>query len=291
MSLAGKTIFITGASRGIGKAIALRVARDGANVVIAAKTAEPHPKLLGTIYSAAKEVEEAGGQALPCVLDLRDDKSAARAVQEAVQRFGGIDVLVNNAGANAVTSVLDTVMKNYDLMHKINGRAVFLMSQLCIPHLLKGNNPHILNISPPLNMSPHWFNRTLSYTISKYGMSMCTLGMAAEFEKKIAVNSLWPKTGIWTAGLQKITNRDKDESLAKYSRKPDIMADAAHSALTKDTSFTGNFLVDEDFLRSEGVQDFDHYAIDPKNKDNLMPDGYLEGTSPKEFYEFLKKNL
>ncbi|XP_059468423.1 hydroxysteroid dehydrogenase-like protein 2 [Neocloeon triangulifer] len=285
-SLRGKTLFITGSSRGIGKAIALRAARDGANVVIAAKTTEPHPKLPGTIYTAAKEVEDAGGKALPCVVDIREEQTVAKAVEDTVRLFGGIDILVNNASAISLTPTSHTDMKRFDLMHGINTRGTYLVSKLCLPHLLKAKNPHILNISPPLNMAPHWFKGHLAYTMAKYGMSMCVLGMAEEFRsKKLAANALWPKTAVWTAAMELLAG----DMAAKVSRKPEIMSDAAHIILTKDSStFTGNFTVDEDLLRSEGVTDFDHYAVDPKYKDKLMPDGFLD-VPPEKLAKFFSK--
>uniref|UniRef100_A0A1B6HCE3 Hydroxysteroid dehydrogenase-like protein 2 n=1 Tax=Homalodisca liturata TaxID=320908 RepID=A0A1B6HCE3_9HEMI len=274
--LAGRTIFISGASRGIGKAIALKAARDGANVVIAAKTAEPHPKLPGTIYTAAKEVEEAGGQALPCVVDIREESQVAAAVNQAVERFGGIDILVNNASAISLTGTTDTDMKRYDLMQNINTRGTFLVSKMCIPHLKKSSNPHILNLSPPLNLAPHWFQNHVAYTIAKYGMSMCVLGMAEEFRRDgIAVNALWPKTAILTAAIEMLTGKGS----ARHSRKPEIVADAAYAILCKDAkSFTGQFVIDEDILRAEGVSQvqIDQYACEPSNKENLMPDFFLD---------------
>ncbi|XP_054275198.1 hydroxysteroid dehydrogenase-like protein 2 isoform X2 [Macrosteles quadrilineatus] len=274
--LAGRTIFITGASRGIGKAIALKAAKDGANIVIAAKTAEPHPKLPGTIYTAAKEVEAAGGAALPCVVDVREEAQIAAAVQQAVDKFGGIDILINNASAISLTSTLDTDMKRYDLMQNINTRGTFLVSKVCIPYLKKSSNPHILNLSPPLNLSPHWFQNHVAYTMAKYGMSMCVLGMAEEFRAEgIAVNALWPKTAILTAAIEMLTGQES----ARHSRKPEIVADAAYAILCKDSrSFTGQFCIDEDVLRAEGVSQvqIDQYACEPSNKDNLMPDFFLD---------------
>jgi len=274
--LAGRTIFITGASRGIGKAIALKAARDGANVVIAAKTAEPHPKLPGTIYTAAKEVEAAGGSALPCVVDVREEAQVVAAVQQAVDKFGGIDILVNNASAISLTGTLDTDMKRYDLMQNINTRGTFLVSKVCIPYLKKSPNGHILNLSPPLNLSPHWFQNHVAYTIAKYGMSMCVLGMAEELKADgVAVNALWPKTAILTAAIEMLTGQES----ARHSRKPEIVADAAYAILCKDSrSFTGQFCIDEDVLRAEGVSQvqIDQYACEPSNKDNLMPDFFLD---------------
>lgn len=274
--LAGKTLFITGASRGIGKAIALKAAKDGANIVIAAKTADPHPKLPGTIYTAAKEVEDAGGKCLPCVVDVRDEKMIQAAVQDAVQRFGGIDILINNASAISLTPTLSTDMKRYDLMHGINTRGTFLVSKICLPYLQKSKNGHILNISPPLNMSPHWFKDHVAYTMAKYGMSMCVLGMAEEFKgEKIAVNALWPRTAILTAAMEMLAGGSGEA--ARMSRKPEIMADAAYAILTKDSgSFTGNFAIDDEVLAAEGITNLDQYAVDPSNSANLMPDFFLD---------------
>ncbi|KAL7648699.1 UNVERIFIED_CONTAM: hypothetical protein RMT77_000606 [Armadillidium vulgare] len=272
--LRGVTLFITGASRGIGKAIALKAAKDGANIVIAAKTAEPHPKLPGTIYTAAKEIEDAGGKALPCIVDVRDEDSIKEAVNKAVETFGGIDIVVNNASAISLTGTIDTSMKKYDLMNHINTRGTFLTSKLCVPHLMKSKNPHILNISPPLNMNPVWFKDNVAYTMSKYGMSMCALGMAEEFKPyKIAVNTLWPRTVVITAAMEMLGGLD----ISSQCRKPEIMADAAYAILTKDSaSFTGNFVVDDDLLRKEGVTNFDHYAVEPGKE--LLPDFFLEKT-------------
>ncbi|XP_068675909.1 hydroxysteroid dehydrogenase-like protein 2 [Montipora foliosa] len=276
--LAGKTVFITGASRGIGKAIALKAARDGANIVIAAKTTEPHPTLPGTIYTAAKEVEEAGGKCLPYAVDIREEEAVNEAVKEAVKKFGGIDVLVNNASAISLTGTLETPMKRYDLMNSINARGTYLCSQACLPYLKKGKNPHILNISPPLNMKPHWFKNHVAYTMAKYGMSMCVLGMAEEFKDDgISVNALWPKTGIATAAMQMLGGKD---ALAQC-RTDDIMADAAYVVLTRDSrARTGEFLIDEDVLRDVGVTDFEPYSCVPGSK--LLPDFFLddEGYDP-----------
>lgn len=258
-SLKDKVIFITGSSRGIGREIALRCARDGAKIVIAAKSAEPHPTLEGTIYTVAEEVEKAGGKALPIMVDVRDEQNVADAVAQAVSTFGGIDILVNNASAINLGSTTEISMKRYDLIFSVNVRATFLCSKLCVPHLKKASNPHILNLSPPLNMNPKWFKKHVAYTMSKYGMSMCTLGMAEEFKKYgIAVNSLWPKTLIATAAVA--VNISK--ILYHASRKPQIMADAAHEILTTDSrALTGNFFVDEIILRERGVTDFKQYAM------------------------------
>lgn len=272
--LAGRTIFITGASRGIGKQIALKAAQDGANIVIAAKTADPHPKLPGTIYSAAKEIEAAGGKALPCIVDVRDEAQVISAVENAVKHFGGIDALINNASAISLTRTLDTDMKRYDLMHNINTRGTYLVSKVCIPHLMNSPNPHIINLSPPLNLAPHWFGPHLSYTMAKYGMSMCVLGMAEEFKDDgIAVNAVWPKTAIHTAAIEMLTGPES----SNHSRKPEIVADTVYSILCKDSkSVTGQFFVDEDYLRGEGVTDFTEYACNPEYKDKLMPDFFLD---------------
>ncbi len=259
-TLENKTIFITGASRGIGRSIALRCAQDGANIVIAAKTAEPHPKLSGTIHTVAREVEQAGGHALPLRVDIRDDEAVFAAVKQAAGTFGGIDILVNNASAINLTGTLATPIKRYDLMQAINARGTYLCSQACLPHLLKAANPHILTLSPPLNLNPRWVAAHAAYTISKYGMSLCTLGMAAEFkERGVAVNSLWPRTTIATAAVEVFF----PEALAS-SRKPEIMADAAYLVLTRDSrSATGNFYIDDEVLRAAGVTDLARYAVTP----------------------------
>ncbi|XP_011207525.2 hydroxysteroid dehydrogenase-like protein 2 [Bactrocera dorsalis] len=272
-TLRGKTVFITGASRGIGKAIALKAARDGANVVIAAKTAEPHPKLSGTIYSAAKEIENEGGKALACIVDVRDELQVRKAVQAAVEKFGGIDILINNASAISLTSTLETDMKRYDLMHNINTRGTFLVTKECLPYLLKSKHGHILNISPPLVMSPHWFSTHVAYTMAKYGMSMCVLGMAEEFRSQgLAVNALWPRTAIYTAAVEMLQGAEASQ----YSRTPEIMADAAYAILCKNpNTCTGNFFIDEEVLIEEGVQDLKRYARFPENADNLISDFFL----------------
>ena len=271
-TLKGQTLFITGASRGIGKAIALRAARDGANIAIAAKTAEPHPKLPGTIYTAAEEIEKAGGKALPIVCDIRDENQIAAAVAKTVEKFGGIDICVNNASAISLTPTLATPMKKFDLMFGINVRGTFATSQACIPHLKKGKNPHILNLSPPLNMEARWFAPHVAYTMAKYGMSLCVLGMAEELRPDgIAVNALWPRTVIATAAVNNLLG---GEATMKGSRKPEIMADAAHAILTKPSrEVTGNFFVDDDVLRKEGVKDFDQYQYVAGAQ--LLPDFFV----------------
>jgi citronellol/citronellal dehydrogenase len=260
--LRGKTLFITGASRGIGKAIGLRAARDGANIVIAAKTVEPHPKLSGTIHTAAAEMEAAGGKALACEVDIRQEEQIRQAVAKAVETFGGIDILVNNASAINLTGTLATPLRRFDLMHEVNARGTFACSQACIPHLLKSANPHILNIAPPLGMKAEWFAPHVAYTMAKYGMSMCVLGMAEEFRSQgLAVNALWPRTVIATAAVMNLLG---GEATMNRSRKPEIMADAAHAILTRPSrECTGNFFLDEDVLRSAGVSDFSRYAFRP----------------------------
>ncbi|XP_061217216.1 hydroxysteroid dehydrogenase-like protein 2 [Neopsephotus bourkii] len=268
--LAGCTLFITGASRGIGKAIALKAAKDGANIVIAAKTAEPHPTLSGTIYTAAAEIEAAGGKALPCVVNVREEQQIINAVEKAVKTFGGIDILVNNASAISLTGTLETEMKKVNLMMDVNVRGTYLTSKTCLPHLRKSKNPHILNLSPPMNLNPMWFKNHCAYTISKYGMSMCVLGMAEEFRGEVAVNALWPKTAIHTAAMDMLGG----SGIEKQCRKTDIIADAAYCILTKPKSFTGNFIIDEALLREEGVKDFDVYAVAPGHP--LMPDFFLD---------------
>ncbi len=271
-TLQGKTLFITGASRGIGLAIALRAAKDGANVAIAAKTTEPHPKLAGTIYTAAEEIEKAGGKALPCVVDIRDEAQIAAAVQKTAETFGGIDILVNNASAIFLAGTVQTPMKRYDLMHSVNTRGTFACSQACIPYLKKSSNPHILNNSPPLNMDPKWFGPHVAYTMAKYGMSMCVLGMAEELRADgIAVNALWPRTVIATAAVQNLLGGD---STMRGARTTEIMADAAHAILTKPSrEVTGNFFIDEELLGREGVTDFAKYQAAPGSE--LIPDFFL----------------
>ena len=269
--LKGKTLFITGASRGIGKAIALRAARDGANVAVAAKTVDPHPKLPGTIHSAAAEIASAGGKALPLAIDIRSEEQVASAVAKTVERFGGIDILVNNASAISLTGTLETPMKRFDLMFAVNVRGTFACSQACLPHLLKAENPHILNLSPPLSMEPRWFGGHCAYTMSKFGMSMCVLGMAAEFRGRgVAVNALWPRTVIATAAISMLGGTVAE----RVCRKPSIVADAAHAILVRDSrGCTGNFFLDEEVLREAGVTDFTPYAVDPGSP--LAPDLFV----------------
>ncbi|MFO1414034.1 MAG: NAD(P)-dependent oxidoreductase [Burkholderiales bacterium] len=275
-SLAGRTLFVTGGSRGIGLAIALRAARDGANVVIAAKTTEPHPTLPGTIHTAAARIEAAGGHALAVACDIREEAAVQAAVAAAVARFGGIDILVNNASAINLTGTLATPMKRFDLMFGVNVRGTYLCSQACLPHLLAaakaGRNPHILTLSPPLDMSARWFAPHVAYTMAKYGMSMCVLGMAEEFRGEgVAVNALWPRTAIATAALAMIPGAR--EALAR-TRKPEIMADAAHAILVRDArTTTGRFFLDEEALREAGIADFDAYAMQPGAP--LLPDLFL----------------
>ncbi|KAF2882736.1 hypothetical protein ILUMI_23469 [Ignelater luminosus] len=275
--LAGKTLFITGASRGIGKEIALKAAKDGANIVVAAKTAEPHPKLPGTIYTAVKEIEQAGGKGLACVVDVRDENQVRAAVEEAVKKFGGIDIVVNNASAISLTSTEDTEMKKYDLMNNINTRGTFLVSKSCLPYLKKSSRAHILNLSPPLSMKPKWFAPNVAYTMAKYGMSMCVLGMHEEFRPyNIAVNALWPRTIIQTAALDMLHGKEG----RKHSRKPEIMADAAYYILTKEPKSTGQFFIDDEVLIEAGITNFDQYALDPEYADQLAPDIYIELEEP-----------
>uniref|UniRef100_A0A8I4A102 Hydroxysteroid dehydrogenase-like protein 2 n=1 Tax=Callithrix jacchus TaxID=9483 RepID=A0A8I4A102_CALJA len=268
--LAGCTVFITGASRGIGKAIALKAAKDGANIVIAAKTTHPHPKLPGTIYTAAEEIEAVGGKALPCIVDVRDEQQISDAVEKAVEKFGGIDILVNNASAISLTNTLETPTKRMDLMMSVNTRGTYLASKACIPYLKKSKVAHILNLSPPLNLNPIWFKQHCAYTIAKYGMSMCVLGMAEEFKGEIAVNALWPKTAIHTAAMDMLGG----SGIESQCRKVDIIADAAYAIFKKPKSFTGNFVIDENILKEEGIKNFDAYAIKPGH--TLLPDFFLD---------------
>ncbi len=272
-SLAAKTLMITGASRGIGKAIALRAARDGANIAVAARTDREHPILPGTIYSAVEEINDAGGWGLAVKLDVRDEGSVERAVEETVRHFGGIDILVNNASAIMLSGTRDLRMRRYDLMFGTNVRGTYMMSRACLPHLEEADNPHVLNLAPPLNMDPVWFKDHVAYTMAKYGMSMCVLGMAEEFgEEGIAFNALWPRTVIETAALNMLDGMVKPENC----RTPEIMADAAHAIFCQDARLcTGKFFLDEDVLRATGVNDFDKYAVNPGEP--LMKDLFLDG--------------
>jgi citronellol/citronellal dehydrogenase len=279
MTFQGKTIFISGASRGIGLAIACRLARDGANIVLAAKTAAPHAKLPGTVFSAAAAVEAAGGKALPVVCDIRDEQQVKAAVDQGVAAFGGIDVCVNNASAISLTDTLATDMKRYDLMNQVNARGTFLCSRLTLPHLLQAANPHILNLSPPLELAAKWFAPHVAYTIAKYGMSLCTLGMAAEFKDRgVAVNSLWPLTAIDTAAVRFALG---GEAMAAHCRSPEIVADAAYAILARPArECSGNFFIDEEVLRAEGISDFSAYAPNagdaPLQGDFFLPDAVYE---------------
>ncbi len=272
-SLNGKSVFITGGSRGIGKAIALRLAAEGANITIAAKTAEPHPRLEGTIFTAAEEIEKAGGKCLPLQLDIRDDAAIEAAVQQAAQHFGGIDILINNASAINLSPTEQLEPKRYDLMHSINVRGTFFMSRACIPYLQKSANAHILNLSPPINLSPKWLGQHLAYTMSKYGMSMIVMGLAEELKKhKIGVNALWPQTTIATAAVQNLLGGD---FLIQKSRTPDMVADAALAILSRPAeACTGNFFIDEEILKAEGITDFGKYAVNPSQ--SLMKDIFLD---------------
>ena len=274
MTLAKKTLFITGASRGIGLAIALKAARDGANIAIAAKTIAPHPKLEGTIYSAAEQIEAEGGKALPIPCDVRDEEQVKSAIKQAAQRFGGIDIVVNNASAIQLTRTPETEMKRFDLMQQVNARATFMVSKYAIPYLENAKNPHILMLSPPLDMQEKWFAPHLAYTMSKFGMSLVVLGLAGELrDKKIAVNALWPRTTIATAAIKNLLGGDE---MMRASRSPQIMADAAYAIFMKSAaSFTGNFLIDDTFLMSEGVTNFEKYAMEagvPLHPDFFVPD-------------------
>jgi citronellol/citronellal dehydrogenase len=275
-TLNNKTLFITGASRGIGLAIGLRAARDGANVVIAAKTTEPHPKLEGTIYTAAEAIEKAGGKALPLVVDVREEESVKDAIAKTVETFGGIDIVVNNASAINLAPTEKVEMKRYDLMNQINARGTFMVSKFAIPHLAKAANPHILMLSPPLDMSEKWFAPHLAYSIAKYGMSLCVLGLAGELRGKgIAVNALWPRTTIATAAVNNLLGGDM---LMKASRTPEILADAAHMIFTTPSrELTGQFLIDDTFMHGRGVTDFDKYRVDPTQ--DLAPDFFVPADS------------
>ena len=270
-SLEGKTLFITGASRGIGHAIGVRAAQDGANVAIVAKTTEPHPKLPGTIYSAAEDMEKAGGKALALAVDIRDDAAVFDAVAKTVEKFGGIDILVNNASAISLTGTLETPMKRYDLMNGVNARGTFACSQACLPHLLKSKSGKILNISPPLNMQAKWFAPHVAYTMAKFGMSLCVLGMHEEFRGKVAINALWPKTVIDTSAIRNLLG---GTDVSNKGRTPDIMADAAYAILTKDVNYTGHFAIDEEVLRAEGVTDLAKYNVVPGAE--LLPDFFVD---------------
>lgn len=268
-----KTVFITGASRGIGKAIGMRLAREGANIIIAAKTATPHPKLPGTIYTAAEEMEAVGGKALPVVTDIRSEEAVQNAIQQAVDRFGGIDILINNASAISLTDTPNTTMKRYDLMHAVNVRGTYMTSKHCIPYLKQADNPHILNLAPPLTMEAKWFENHVAYTMAKYGMSMCVLGMAEELKAhKIGVNALWPRTTIATAAVRNLLG---GEDMCNRSRKPEIMGEAAFHILNKDSSVTGNFFIDDTVLFEAGYKDLDEFAVNPTYKNELMPDFFV----------------
>ncbi len=275
MSLAGKTVFITGASRGIGLAIGLRAAADGANVVVTGKTTEPHPKLPGTIHTAAAAIEQAGGKALAVAMDVREEADVRAAVTAAVDRFGGIDVLVNNASAIYLTGTLATPIRRFDLMHQVNVRGTYLATQLCLPHLVGAANPHVLNIAPPLNLSPRWFAPHVAYTMAKYGMSLCVLGMAEEFRAQgVAVNALWPRTAIDTAAITLIAG---EETRRRRTRKASIMADAAHAILARSSrECTGRFLIDDEVLAEAGVTDLSRYLPEGAAEADLMGDFFLD---------------
>jgi citronellol/citronellal dehydrogenase len=277
VSLAGKTLFITGASRGIGLAIALRAARDGANIAIAAKTEKPHPKLPGTIHTAADEIKRAGGKALPLALDVRDESMVKAALAQTMDRFGGIDIVINNASAIALTPVRDTDMKRFDLMHQINARGTFVVSKWAIGYLEQAANPHILMISPPLDMKEKWFAPHTAYSMAKFGMSLVVFGLAGELRSKgIAVNALWPRTVIATAALQNLLGGD---AMIQRARKPEIVADAAYAIFAKPArEFTGRFLIDDSFLAENGVRDFDRYRVNPKEA--LAPDFFVPDDPP-----------
>jgi citronellol/citronellal dehydrogenase len=279
MSLAGKTLFITGASRGIGLAIGLRAARDGANIAIVAKTTEPHPKLEGTIFSAAEAIEEAGGKALPLAVDIRDETAVKDAIVRTAEKFGGIDIVVNNASAVSITRTPETEMKRYDLMQQINTRGAYMVTKYALPYLEKAANPHVLMLSPPLDMRERWFAPHVAYSIAKYGMSLCVLGFAGEFRSRgIAVNALWPRTTIATAAIKNLLGGD---AIMRASRTPEILADAAYLIFQKSSrEFSGNFLIDDTFLVSEGITDLDRYRVDPGVA--LQPDFFVpeESTPP-----------
>ncbi len=272
MSLTGKTLFITGASRGIGLAIALKAAADGANIAVAAKTVEPHPKLEGTIHTAAGEIEKAGGNALALAVDVRDEAAVKAAIDKTAAHFGGLDIVVNNASAIQLTPVAETDMRRFDLMHQVNARGTFMVSKYAIPHLLKSRNPHVLMLSPPLDMAEKWFAPHTAYSMAKFGMSLVVLGLAGELRGKVAVNALWPRTTIATAAVKNLLGGD---AVMRRSRTPDILADAACRIFRKPASFTGNFLIDDTFLSAEGVTDFDRYRVDasqPLQSDFFVPD-------------------
>ena len=272
MALQGKTLFITGGSRGIGLAIALKAAADGANVAIAAKTVDPHPKLEGTIHTAAADIEKAGGHALPLAVDVREEAAVKTAIDETAARFGGIDIVVNNASAIQLTPVATTEMRRYDLMQQINARGTFMVSKYALPHLAKAANPHILMLSPPLDMQTKWFAPHTAYSMAKFGMSLVVLGLSGEQRGKIAVNALWPRTTIATAAIKNLLGGD---AIMRMSRKPDILAEAAWRVFQKPKSFSGNFLIDDTFLAGEGVTDFDQYRVNPSQPlqvDFFVPD-------------------
>jgi citronellol/citronellal dehydrogenase len=275
MSLKGKTLFITGASRGIGLAIALKAAADGANIAVAAKTVEPHPKLEGTIHSAAAEIEKAGGRALPIVVDVRDDASVQEALDKTAQAFGGIDIVVNNASAIQLKPAAQTNMSRFDLMHQINARGTFMVSKFALPYLQKSSQPHILMLSPPLDMQTKWFAPHTAYSMAKFGMSLVVLGLAGELRGRVGVNALWPRTTIATAAIKNLLGGD---AIMRMSRKPEILADAAYCIFQKPVSFTGHFLIDDTFLAGEGVTDFDRYRVDPSQP--LQVDFFVPETIP-----------
>lgn len=275
MSLKGKTLFVTGGSRGIGLAIALKAAADGANIAIAAKTVEPHPKLEGTIHTAAAEIEKAGGRALPLQVDVREKDQVKAALEKTAETFGGIDIVVNNASAIQLKPVAETNMNRFDLMHGINARGTFMVSKYALPYLLKAERPHILMLSPPLDMQEKWFAPSTAYSMAKFGMSLVVLGLAGEMRGRIAVNALWPRTTIATAAIRNLLGGD---TVMKMSRKPDILADAAYRIFEKPVSFTGNFLIDDTFLAAEGVTDFDQYRVDPSQA--LQMDFFVPDTMP-----------
>ena len=275
MALKGKTLFVTGGSRGIGLAIALKAAADGANVAIAAKTVEPHPKLEGTIHTAAAEIEKAGGRALALPVDVRDEAAVKEAIDRTAAHFGGLDIVVNNASAISLTPVTQTDMKRFDLMHQINARGTFMVSKYAIPHLLKADNPHILMLSPPLDMAEKWFAPHTAYSMAKFGMSLVVLGLAGELRGRVAVNALWPRTTIATAAIKNLLG---GETVMRRSRRPEILADAAYRIFLKPRGFTGNFLIDDTFLAGEGVTDFDRYRVDPREP--LQPDFFVPDDIP-----------